>query len=84
MITFHFHLQPQYKYELFPINFTKGSGRCNETGVYHCTFHFEDRTTDVFLLMLVAIKKRLEILSKNDTKRVRDIEHESLHNARFF
>ena len=23
MITFHFHLQPQYKYELFHINFTK-------------------------------------------------------------
>ena len=22
MITFHFHLQPQYKYELFHINFT--------------------------------------------------------------
>ena len=23
MITFHFHLQPQYKYELFHINFTQ-------------------------------------------------------------
>ena len=23
MITFHFHLQPQYKYELFHINFTR-------------------------------------------------------------
>ena len=22
MVTFHFHLQPQYKYELFHINFT--------------------------------------------------------------
>ena len=27
MITFHFHLKPQYKYELFHINFTS----------FHCT-----------------------------------------------
>ena len=30
MITFHFHLQPQYKYELFHINFTS----CHCTGRY--------------------------------------------------
>ena len=31
MITFHFHLQPQYKYELFHINFTS----------FHCTGRYE-------------------------------------------
>ena len=30
MITFHFHLQPQYKYELFHVNFTS----CHCTGRY--------------------------------------------------
>ena len=31
MITFHFHVQPQYKYELFHINFTP----------FHCTGRYE-------------------------------------------
>ena len=31
MITLHFHLQPQYKYELFHINFTS----------FHCTGRYE-------------------------------------------
>ena len=31
MITFHLHLQPQYKYELFHINFTS----------FHCTGRYE-------------------------------------------
>ena len=31
MITFHFHLQPQYKYQLFHINFTS----------FHCTGRYE-------------------------------------------
>ena len=31
MITLHFHLQPQYKYELFHINFTSS----------HCTGRYE-------------------------------------------
>ena len=31
MITFHFHLQPQYKYELFHIIFTS----------FHCTGRYE-------------------------------------------
>ena len=31
MITLHFHLQPQYKYELFHINFTS----------FHCTGKYE-------------------------------------------
>ena len=31
MITLHFHLQPQYKYELFHINFTYN---------YYCFFHY--------------------------------------------
>ena len=31
MITFHFHLQPQYKYELFHINFTS----------FHCMGRYE-------------------------------------------
>ena len=31
MITLHFHLQPQYKYELFHLNFTS----------FHCTGRYE-------------------------------------------
>ena len=31
MITLHFHLQPQYKYELFHVNFTS----------FHCTGRYE-------------------------------------------
>ena len=45
MITLHFHLQPQYKYELFHINFTS----------FHCTGRYElDKLTSLPMCGFIA------------------------------